>query len=172
MERVQTARVGRSLSSTLWASVLLLLAAAPEAAAQSKVGAAVGVSTQPLRLDRGPLGGLGLKRNEPMSPSEVLEGSAEHRNHVFFRGPELVVEIWEAGPAKLAIAEPFPYDEFIKVLSGKLILTDSKGARSEYDTGEFLVVPKGFTGTWEMLGNYRELVVIERKAWDAAESPE
>ena len=172
MQRVRRARVGRSLSSTLCALVSLLLTTAPQVAAQSEASAAEGASSQPLRLDRGPIGGLGLKRNEPMSPSEVLEGSAEHRNHVFFRGPELVVEIWEAGPAKLAIAEPFPYDEFVKVLSGKLILTDSKGARSEYDTGEFLVIPKGFTGTWEMLGNYRELVVIERKAWDAAENPE
>jgi hypothetical protein len=34
------------------------------------------------------------------------------------------------------------------------------------------VVPKGFTGTWEMQGNYRELIAIERKAYDAAYPPE
>jgi hypothetical protein len=28
------------------------------------------------------------------------------------------------------------------------------------------MVPKGFTGIWKMLGNYRELVAIERAAYE------
>ncbi len=36
---------------------------------------------------------------------------------------------------------------------------------TEYSAGESLVVPKGFKGTWEMIGNYREVVVIEKEAW-------
>ena len=31
-----------------------------------------------------------------------------------------------------------------------------------------LVLPKGFSGIWQMIGNYRELVAIERKAFDEA----
>ncbi len=38
--------------------------------------------------------------------------------------------------------------------------------------GESLVVPKGFLGTWEMQGNFRELVVIEKKAYERAEGSE
>ena len=53
------------------------------------------------------------------------------------------------------------YDEFIHVLDGSLILTDKNGHAQRFDAGEFLVMPKGFCGTWETLGNYRELVVIE-----------
>ena len=30
-----------------------------------------------------------------------------------------------------------------------------------------LVLPKGFTGIWHTRGNFRELVVIERKVYDA-----
>jgi hypothetical protein len=29
-----------------------------------------------------------------------------------------------------------------------------------------VVVPKGFTGVWKMEGNYRELIAIERTAYD------
>ena len=38
---------------------------------------------------------------------------------------------------------------------------------TQFVAGESLVVPKGFLGTWEMQGNFRELVVIEKKAYDA-----
>ena len=56
--------------------------------------------------------------------------------------------------------------------SGKLILTDTGGNRTEYVEGDSLVLPRGFTGTWEMLGNYRELVVIEKNAYERAEAAE
>jgi len=124
----------------------------------------------PVRLDRDKLAGLGLAEYEPYPPEMVLTGRSVHRSHVLFSGEELVVEVYEAEAAKLAITDPFPYDEFIYVLSGKLILTDATGAVSEYAQGESLVVPKGFTGgTWEMLGDFRELVVIEKRAYGRSE---
>ena len=60
------------------------------------------------------------------------------------------------------------HDEFVQMLSGKIILTDASGKRAEFVAGDSLVVPKGFTGTWQMLGNYRGLVVIDRAAYDKA----
>ena len=54
------------------------------------------------------------------------------------------------------------------VLNGKLILTGTDGVSQEYIAGDSFVVPKGFAGTWKMLGNYRELVVIERAAYEEA----
>ena len=147
---------------------LSLQAAAEEG---EKDGAAK--SPAPVRLDRDKLAGLGLVDYAPFPPEMVLTGRSAHRSHVFFSGDELVAEVYEADAAMLAISDPFPYDEFIYVLSGKLILTDATGAVSEYAQGEFLVVPKGFTGgTWEMLGDYRELVVIEKRAYERAEGSE
>jgi uncharacterized cupin superfamily protein len=49
------------------------------------------------------------------------------------------------------------------VLSGKLILTEPNGTAHEYRPGDSLVLPAGYTGTWEMQGNYRELVVVMQK---------
>ena len=95
-----------------------------------------------------------------------------HSYHTFFSGEEVVVEVYEAEPAKLKIDEPWPYDEFVYLLSGKLILTDAQGEVTEYVAGESLVVPKGFLGIWEMQEEFRELVVIEKEAYMRAEESE
>jgi uncharacterized cupin superfamily protein len=147
--------------------VALLLFAAAAVAEEVKTDAPA-----PLRLDAEKLAGLDLEEFEPFPKEMVLSGRSKHSYHTFFSGEEVVVEVYEAEPAKLKIDEPWPYDEFIYVLSGKLVLTDAKGEVTQYVAGESLVVPKRFTGTWEMQGNFRELVVIEKKAYESAEESE
>ncbi len=115
------------------------------------------------------IAGLGLAEDEPfIPPDQVLEGVHKPRGEVLFRGDELVIEVYEDEPATFAINQPFPYDEFVLVVSGKLILTDAAGRVQEFVAGESVVVPKGFTGIWKMEGNYRELIAIERVAYDNA----
>ncbi len=142
--------------------------AEPPADAGDAAEAAGEAGPAPLRLDRDVLAGLALTEWPDMEAEDVLSGGAGHRGHVFFSGDELVVELWEADAAKLRL-DDFPYEEFVLVLSGKLVLTDAAGNATAYTAGDSLVVPKGFTGTWEMFGNYRELVVIEKKAYVRAE---
>ena len=151
----------------LAASVSLLFGAGVVGAEQKKAAAPL-----PVRLDAESLAGLGLEEYEPFPKEIVLSGRSKHSFETLFSGEELVVEVYEAEPAKLKIDESWPYDEFIHLLSGKLVLTDANGKRTEYVAGESLVVPKGFLGTWEMLGNFRELVVIEKKAYERAEAEE
>ncbi|MCP5320228.1 MAG: DUF861 domain-containing protein [Pseudomonadales bacterium] len=64
-----------------------------------------------------------------------------------------------------------PYDEYVHILDGGLILTDADGQAHEFKTGDSLVIPKGFTGTWETRGNFRELALVSRKDWDATRKP-
>ncbi len=152
--------------STILLAALLLFAAVA-AAEEEKIGAPA-----PVRLDAEKLAGLGLEEFEPFPKEIVLSGRSKHSYHTFFSGEEVVVEVYEAEPAKLKIDEPWPYDEFIYVLSGKLVLTDARGEVTQFVAGESLVVPKGFLGIWEMQGNFRELVVIEKKAYVRAEESE
>jgi uncharacterized cupin superfamily protein len=148
------------------ALALLACASQPRAAAEGAAEPRAVDSPAPVRLDRDSLAGLGLEEYEPYPAEMVLEGRSEQRSRVLFSGDEIVVEVYEAEAAKLAITDPFPCDEFIYVLSGKLVLTDANDVTTEYTQGEFLVVPRGFTGgTWEMLGEFRELVVIEKHAY-------
>ncbi len=123
----------------------------------------------PTRMNPDKIAGLGLEKEEPfIPPDDILEGAHKPRGQALFRGDELVIEVYEDEPATFAITQPFPYDEFVMVVSGKLILTDAGDRVQEFVAGESVVVPKGFTGIWKMEGNYRELVAIERVAYDNA----
>lgn len=126
-------------------------------------------SIRAVRMDPDKLAGVNLPVEETfVAPEDVLEGNHRPRGEVLFYGEQLIMEVYEDDPATFRMDEPFPFDEFVTVLSGKLILTATNGEPQEFTTGDSLVVPMGFTGTWQMLGNYRELVAIEREAYELA----
>ena len=96
----------------------------------------------------------------------IESGTARVSETVIYEG-ENVVSIWEGGPAKLIIERPFPYDEFIVVLKGELILSDQAGNAETYKEGDMLMAPKGFVGSWHMTEEFRELVVIDTGTYRA-----
>jgi uncharacterized cupin superfamily protein len=127
----------------------------------------------PTRMNPDKIAGLGLAKEEPfIPPDQILEGAHKPRGAPLFRGDELVIVVYEDEAASFAITQPFPYDEFVMVVSGKLILTDAADRVQEFVAGESVVVPKGFTGIWKMEGNYRELIAIERTAYDRSDGIE
>ena len=106
----------------------------------------------------------------PAWPEEmVLSGTNQHWQKVLHEG-EFVVALYEAMPAVIDISEPYPYDEYVRVLEGSVVLTSSLGERQSYEAGDAFLVPVGWTGTWEMPTRFRELIIIDRKGWDAVES--
>lgn len=122
-----------------------------------------------IRMDPEMLAGLNLEAEARfVAPEDVLDGAHQPRGAVLHYGEQLIVEVYEDEAATFRFSEPFLFDEFILVLDGKLILTGPDGVSQAYLAGDSLVVPKGFSGEWKMLGNYRELVVIERQAYEAA----
>jgi hypothetical protein len=96
----------------------------------------------------------------------VESGSLHNAETVFYEGENTVL-VWEAGPAKLVFEEPSTYDEFVLVLKGTLILTDTAGNASTYGVGDTFTLPKGFVGTWDMTELFRELVIINTEAYNA-----
>lgn len=122
-------------------------------------------SPAPVRLDPDKMAGLGLTSVPPDAYIDILEaGELNMRVASLFEGDELRVSIFESTPAKTNHrTRPTDVDEFVYVLSGKLILTEPNGVVHEFLPGESLVLPVGYTGTWEMQGNYRELVVLMQK---------
>lgn len=122
----------------------------------------------PWALDPAALAGRGLSEVAPAPKSVLLSGVSRPRRSVLHLGDDVVVVVYEEQAVKLALRAPgMPYNEFVHVLEGTLILTDANGRAREFDTGDFLIIPQGFTGTWETRGTFRELVVITRQAWDA-----
>ncbi len=121
---------------------------------------------------------LALKPNElrqmelesipPWPDGVVLSGTNEHWQKILHHG-EYVVVVYEAMPAVIDISEPYPYDEYVQVLKGEVTLTDMDGKALTFRVGESFNVPKGWMGTWAMPVKFREMIVIETRAWVATE---
>ncbi len=122
-------------------------------------------SIAPVRLDRDKMAGLGLTAIPPDAYKDILvAGQLNMRVATLFAGKELHASIFESTPAKTNHrTRPTDGDEFVCVLSGKLILTEPNGTVQEFRPGDSLVLPLGYTGTWEMQGDYRELAITIQK---------
>ena len=121
----------------------------------------------PLRLNTDMISGLGLEKFPWGDKSRLAKWSQ------LFTGEELSVSVFDStpmsagdhpSPSKSRVRN-YPYDQFVMVLSGKSILTDEAGQSYTFVAGDFFVVPKGFSGTWEDFGVYRELIVIMEEAF-------
>ncbi len=120
----------------------------------------------PVRMDPDKMAGLGLAPIPNDAFIDILvEGELEFEVAPLFNGEELRVVVVESTPAKTDHRNrPLEYDEFVLVLNGKLVLTEPDGTVHEFTPGQALVVPKGYTGTWEQQGRYRELAIIPASA--------
>ena len=143
-------------------AVALLSTVALSIAIQHPVRAFAENSAAPVRLDPDKVAGIGLTSIPPNAYKDILEsGELNMRVANLFAGKELRVEIFESTPAKTNHKKrPTDGDEFVYVLSGKLLLTDVNGKTQEFHPGQSVVVPAGYSGTWEMQGNYREIAVV------------
>lgn len=122
-------------------------------------------NASPVRLDREKMAGIGLTAIPPDAYKDILvAGQLNMRVATLFEGKELRASVFESTPAKTDHrTRPNDTDEFVLVQSGKLILTEPNGTRHEFQPGDTLVLPVGYTGTWEMQGNYRELALTTKK---------
>ena len=107
-----------------------------------------------VRLDPDKIAGLGLTAIPPDAYKDILVGGELNmRVGTLFNGKELRAEIFESTPAKTNHRRrPTDGDEFVHVLSGKLILTEPNGTAHQFHPGDSLVLPAGYKGTWEMQG--------------------
>ena len=141
---------------------LLVLLFATTFAMQVKAGSDV-LSLKPDELRQ-----LELESISPWPDEMVLSGTNEHWQKVLHHG-EYVVVVYEAMPAVIDISYPYPYDEYVQVLIGEVTLTDMDGNAQTFKAGESFNVPKGWMGTWAMPVKFREMIVVETKAWVATE---
>ena len=120
--------------------------------------------TSPVRLSSGALSGFELE------PADWPEERKNIRARHLFFGQELAVSVFESSPkeggemSSTNLTRNFPYDQFVLVLSGKAVLTDEEGMAQTFVQGDTFVIPKGFSGTWEEVGVFRELVVVIKEA--------
>ena len=121
-----------------------------------------------LGLDAAQLREMELESIPPWPDELVLSGTNKHWQKILHLG-EFVVVLYESEAAVIDVSYPFPYDEYVLVVEGEVILTSTSGEKQRYGVGESFVVPKGWMGTWDMPVKYREKIVVDRKAWDESE---
>jgi len=146
-------------STTFRTTVLGLALAIAAMPAQAQNGPA------PVRMDPEKMAGLDLISIGGDAYQDILvEGELKFRVDTLFDGEELRVSVFESTPATTDHrTRPNDVDEFVLVLSGKLILTEPNGTVHEFTPGQSLVLPKGYTGKWTMEGNYRELAITRAR---------
>jgi uncharacterized cupin superfamily protein len=147
-------RSGRSMACLLLAVAVAVVS----------VSAPAQESLSPVRMDPEKIAGLNLTSVPNDAYIDILvAGTLEFNVATLFDGEELHVSIFESTPATTDHrTRPLDVDEFVLVLSGKLILKEQNGRVQEFTPGQMAVLPVGYDGTWEMQGNYRELAITAK----------
>ena len=115
----------------------------------------------PITIEKHFLQGQGLVATDPETASDEgvsTEGTINSSSHLFFEG-KISAYVFDVAPGRVRI-DGLPYDEYIHVLEGRLILTPDEGEEVEYKKGDSLILPEGYRGYWTMPEKYREFVII------------
>lgn len=100
---------------------------------------------------------------EPVAPEKVLAGNPTTRTQVLYEDAEAkqYAGEWEATVGRWRIA--YTEWEYIRVLSGRCIVTGDDGTKIEAGAGDSFVIEPGFAGTWEVLETMHKLWVIRER---------
>ncbi|EAR59969.1 cupin domain-containing protein [Neptuniibacter caesariensis] len=86
------------------------------------------------------------------APKEVIDNLFTNSKENFFCG------VWSSDSGKWTLN--YTEDEFCYLIKGKAILTDSQGKVEELNAGDAFVIPAGYQGTWETVGEAQKFYAI------------
>jgi len=105
-------------------------------------------------LDKDKIAGVGITK----------VGEEEHYFDELYSSVELKVQLEAEPSGQRMIVTPLP-EQLIYIVAGSLSLTPTGGESETFYTGDFVVLPDGFTGEWNCEGHhlFRSLRVLESK---------
>lgn len=133
------------------ACVLLLLAAAAPAE-----------EPQPRKLSQEALAGAAFGDPAAVVEQEESEsGPFTTRDLEAFRSRDghFDAGVYESGPSRFTLSEPYGVDEFMYFLKGGVTLTSGDGRALEVKAGEAVIIPREWRGVWSTEG-YTKIYVI------------
>ncbi|MFT5113071.1 MAG: putative cupin superfamily protein [Parasphingorhabdus sp.] len=77
----------------------------------------------------------------------------KHSGNVLVR-----VGVWEAGVGK-SVIKNFPFTEYVLMISGSVIVTEKDGTSMEFFAGDTFVIPKGWSGDWDVQERMKKQIV-------------
>jgi uncharacterized cupin superfamily protein len=118
---------------------------------------------EPVLLDKAILSGLNL---DPVT-ADWAPPDRELFSKRVYSGKNFDVSVMAGNTAKTHFKN-YDIDEFVYVINGQATLTADDGEAQTFKTGDFFMVPKGFSGEWHSQGNkyYQELIVIMKDRSD------
>ncbi len=103
----------------------------------------------------------GMKPMGYIDPDTVADGiEIDERGHLFFTNAAGNVNagVWQCSPCTERIVD-YPYDQCCFVLEGSLTITDEQGHAETFNPGDSFIIPRGFSGLWQMTERYRNFFV-------------
>lgn len=98
-------------------------------------------------------------------PDRLVNGNPTRTTWNHYESDGVSSGLWDCEPGAWNIAFADGKDEFFHVISGRIRITDAKGAACEFGPGDACVIPAGFTGLFEVLAHVRKhYVIIDRAA--------
>ncbi|MFJ8860320.1 cupin domain-containing protein [Streptomyces sp. NPDC102451] len=103
-------------------------------------------------------------RNVKKGPDRWISGELAITNTLHFTSADgaFTSGIWESTPGKFRAV--YEEDEFYHMLHGRVIIADEEGNARTFVPGDTIVVPAGFTGTWEVLEQTKKFYAHYRPA--------
>jgi uncharacterized cupin superfamily protein len=95
-----------------------------------------------------------------LAPEKLLSGNPRQTIWQHYTDPsaKFLTGIWQSEVGKWRIH--YTEEEYCQILEGSSILTDELGNAVTVSSGEHFVIPRGFSGTWEVLETTRKIYVI------------
>jgi uncharacterized cupin superfamily protein len=92
--------------------------------------------------------------------AKLIRGNPLQTVWLQHRDPDgrFLVGLWHSEPGKWHVT--YTEHEYFHILEGRSVLTDAQGHAVTLCAGQEWVVPRGFTGTWEVLEATRKRFVI------------
>jgi hypothetical protein len=118
-------------------------------------------TASPKRIDTAQMKRVEVEAMAPW-PTGIRGDSHKYGAYEVFVG-EFTMYVYQSDPGILNFTD-YPFDEYVHLLSGSAILTDASGQAQVFKAGDSFIVPAGFTGTWALQGDYRELFMIETRS--------
>ena len=97
---------------------------------------------------------------EPTGPRTGFDsGDPQTSTIVFFEGHGVTVGVWECTPGGWTIADR-PDTETMLLLRGAVTITPLGGEPVDLEEGDVVVLPRGWSGRWDVTETVRKLFVL------------
>lgn len=95
-----------------------------------------------------------------LPPERLLAGNPQQTVRMHYTDPSgrFLVGEWHSEVGRWRVA--YTEEEYCRMLEGTSVITDDAGHAVTVRAGDSFVVPRGFTGTWEVVEPTRKTFVI------------